>query len=482
MRVAGLLLLTVLIGAGLIHGAGAVLDAKLAVQYPWVIDYGEGIVWQQALLLPGPRAYSPDSALPFIVFHYPPLYYLLVHAMNAAVPDMLAAGRLVTCISTAVLALAAGGLVMAATAGARPLRLMCAVASVLLVLTLPNFREIGFLMRVDMTANALGALGLLVAVTGRCSVLRIGAGLMLCMAAVFTKQTELAPGMAVFVVLLWCRPRMTLMSAVGVSALGVGIVLWLQGVTDGGFLRHIVGYNLNRFDSAELGNNLSHEISNLPLLLLVPIAAIIVWREAYVIVDDRRGLARRVLLVWFGLSCCTVLGMAKVGSSFNYLNTLYVASCVMLGIALTDLLSGQPRSILKGAAFALALTIWLNAPPDEALEKFLGRQAPDQQAVLVQRISAGSKPVFSKDMVVVLRAGKTVLAEPAIIAELAATGRWDEQALLDLIRQNGIAFVISEKPSLLRERYSPAVAAALQLKFPRIERITMRHYVFGPTE
>lgn len=167
-------------------------------------------------------------------------------------------------------------------------------------------------MRVDMTANALGALGLLVAVTGRCSVLRIGAGLMLCMAAVFTKQTELAPGMAVFVVLLWCRPRMTFMGAVGVSALGVGIVLWLQGVTDGGFLRHIVGYNLNRFDSAELGNNLSHEISNLPLLLLVPIAAIIVWREAYVIVDDRRGLARRVLLVWFGLSCCTVVGMAKV--------------------------------------------------------------------------------------------------------------------------------------------------------------------------
>jgi hypothetical protein len=62
--------------AGLLYFAWVELRCAGAVlAYPFG-DYGEGIVWQQALLIPGPRMYGPIDHLPFIVFHYPPVYHL----------------------------------------------------------------------------------------------------------------------------------------------------------------------------------------------------------------------------------------------------------------------------------------------------------------------------------------------------------------------------------------------------------------------
>lgn len=56
-----------------VHTLGAILDFLVAIHYPYELDYGEGIVWQQAALIPGPRMYAPGAGLPFIAFHYPPL-------------------------------------------------------------------------------------------------------------------------------------------------------------------------------------------------------------------------------------------------------------------------------------------------------------------------------------------------------------------------------------------------------------------------
>src|SRR5262245_25698554 len=64
-----------------------------AVRYPFGIDYGEGIVWQQLLLIPGPRMYGAITDVPYIVFHYPPVYHLAVRAVMLLGLDPLMAGR-----------------------------------------------------------------------------------------------------------------------------------------------------------------------------------------------------------------------------------------------------------------------------------------------------------------------------------------------------------------------------------------------------
>src|SRR5262245_14844576 len=64
-----------------------------AVHYPFGLDYGEGEVWQQVLLIPGPRMYGAITNMPFIVFPYPPVYHLTVRAAMLLGIDPLMAGR-----------------------------------------------------------------------------------------------------------------------------------------------------------------------------------------------------------------------------------------------------------------------------------------------------------------------------------------------------------------------------------------------------
>src|ERR1700751_1610362 len=98
--------------AALLYFAGVNLRcARAVLADPFGLDYGEGIVWQQALLIPGPRMYGPIDRLPFIVFHYPPVYHLASRAVMAFGVDPLAAGRMVSVASTAVIAISIAWLV-----------------------------------------------------------------------------------------------------------------------------------------------------------------------------------------------------------------------------------------------------------------------------------------------------------------------------------------------------------------------------------
>ena len=97
------LALAVLFAALLWKFASFVAIGARAVVWPFELNYGEGIVWEQALLLSEGRAYGPiDAGLPAIVFHYTPLYHaicLLVAEFTGG--DLLVVGRMVTLAATA---------------------------------------------------------------------------------------------------------------------------------------------------------------------------------------------------------------------------------------------------------------------------------------------------------------------------------------------------------------------------------------------
>ena len=48
-----------------------------AVLYPYGLDYGEGIVWQQMAALANGGMYSNFHEFPYLVFHYTPIYHAL---------------------------------------------------------------------------------------------------------------------------------------------------------------------------------------------------------------------------------------------------------------------------------------------------------------------------------------------------------------------------------------------------------------------
>ncbi len=92
----------------------------------------------------------------------------------------------------------------------------------------------------------------------------------------------------------------------------------------------------------------------------------------------------------------------------------------------------------------------------------------------MRRIAAAEKPVASENMTLLMRAGKPVIFEPAIVTELASLGRWDQEPLVNMIRSGGFAFMITteDTPGGSFHR-TPAVDAAMREAYPRVER-------FGP--
>src|SRR5205809_4667907 len=65
-------------GALAYHAEGFIATAVKAINYPFQLDYGEGIVWQQAQQMRSGNAYGDITGFPAIVFHYPPLYHVIV--------------------------------------------------------------------------------------------------------------------------------------------------------------------------------------------------------------------------------------------------------------------------------------------------------------------------------------------------------------------------------------------------------------------
>jgi hypothetical protein len=78
--------------------------------------------------------------------------------------------------------------------------------------------------------------------------------------------------------------------------------------------------------------------------------------------------------------------------------------------------------------------------------------------------------VFSEDMNLLYKTGKDIPAEPAMIQVLAKAGMWNERPFVQMIQEHRFALVVTED-SFSRERYSPAVASAIQQAYEQAERI-----------
>lgn len=489
MEMAGALALAVLLVALAIHAVGVGLDFLAAISFPYQLDYGEGIVWYQAMRIPGPDMYRAGEGLPFIVFHYPPVFHMLARAASWVAPDMLSAGRLVSGLA----ALSIGPLVAALvlTAGRRhgerlkARHLAIAAAAGLLAVCLHAVRTWGLVMRVDTVAVALGLAGVLLAARANGRIAGTICGLLLCVAAVFTKQTHLAAGASVFAVVLLRRPRKALISGAVALTIGLCALSALQFATDGGFLRNIIGNNLGRFSLRNVYDALAAERSSAPFVLLMLVAAFMVllglWRQRapgprfravrqlvlIVRLIDPTMAARAILLLHFALASAMLVTLLKSGGNYNYLLDALCVGCVLLGVMMCELL----RAPGKFLAVAGVLIVGVLALPFRQMPDRVPLAELNRQTALVQRIAAADKPVASEEMTLLMRAGKPLVFEPAIASELASVGRWNESPLLEMIRSGGFAFMITTDNTLGGSpRRTPGVDAAMRAAYPRVEQ------------
>ena len=481
--------------AGLVAFGGALLWrfalfaalGRYIVAFPDQFDYGEGIVWQQILLMFTPDAYGPIDGFPSIVFHYPPVFHASAAALSRLTGlDGLAAGRLLSLLATFATALFAGLLTARMLAGqvrART-RLLAGAAAGLALLTVWPLLLWAPLMRVDVLACAFALGGMLVAaraIDGKAGLIHVAA---LCFVlSIFTKQVFVAAPAATFIILLWQRPRIAWAGIASSIAMGLVVLGGLEWATGGGFVRHILFYNVNRFDPARL------------MLLVAPltfhfvylaVAAAGVTAVARRVAATRRATASStdilnlVMLAWLAIKTLMLPMIGKVGSADNYMMEWFCAVMIFMGVGLAPLIAriaerpraGESLTGMRWPMVAMLVPALLAAQaiilPDWQRPRADAARTHEREA-LIRRIALADKPVISDDMVVVIRAGKRVVWEPAIFAELAHTGQYDERPFVDRIRRGEIAFFVTEGvrgDPLFDDRYNPAIADAIDAAYP----------------
>jgi hypothetical protein len=307
---------------------------------------------------------------------------------------------------------------------------------------------------------------------------------------VFTKQTEISAGVALFLLTLLRNPRSALLAAAVAGSIGLGLLGFLQWITDGGFLLNIVHYNINRFSLEAARNIFWREQSSFAVALAALASIPIVlqkipdpggqepfagWRARVVArLADRAVACRALLLLYLLLNTLTLVTAFKSGGSFNYLFEWLVIACAILGVGIADLARGGAERASAAGLIALLVPvlIFLIYTPTQPTGFFHDQQALAQRKDLVERIAMARKPVASDDMTLLMQAGKRVIYEPAIATELAEIGLWDETPLVAMIKARGFAFVITRgDEAVWGSRRTPAVKAAIDGAYPRVEKV-----------
>jgi hypothetical protein len=473
------------------HAVQFAVAGVAAIRYPWELDYGEGIVWQQMRWIFTARAYGPIDQFPAIVFHYPPLYHAATALIAGALgTDELATGRAVSLLSTVAAGIASAilvSLLLKRRASRGDRRLWGAVACLLAFTYMPVVTWAPF-MRVDMLAVALSLFGLVAAFKALERPRLIYLASLLFVAAVYTKQTSIAAPAAAFAVLIALRPRLALQGIAACLVLGLAVLLPLGWLTDGGFYRHIFLYNVNRPDLGRLSWIVYAAGTQ---VVYVGLAGFVLVRRLLEVRSKYRGNANAraalranaadthllIAAAYAVISTLMLVLVAKSGSSINYFIEWFFALGLFAAMAPSEAGSTaadkpQLRTFLAvGAVAALALGVVYAPLPRSDYDANSPRAR--QLAQLSAEIAATDKPVISDDMVLLIRSGREVLWEPAIFAELASVGDWDERPFVERIRKREFAFFITWGQRGFRrfdERYNPAVADAIDAAYPITEK------------
>jgi hypothetical protein len=501
-RASRLLALAAIVGLLLVlavRAADYLWYAARAITFPFELAYGEGIIWQQALLIPGSLMYGDITHFPFIVFHYTPVYHLTVRAISAMGIDPLATGRGITVAATLAIAVLVAAIAFTAMRkiGLTSARIIGAAVAGLMVLTYQPVQMWAVLMRVDMLAIALGIAGVYLTIVAGQRTILLCAAVLLFVLAVYTKQTELAAPVAAMVVAAMVNARSTLKAlSFGLFSGAIAFTV-LQLSTDGGFWRHIFTYNAHNgfFFHGIVDGILEQKPEALGLLTGVIAFALLWWIEATPkcgrslktwISAIRQSTRLRTLAItslWFVLASAQLVTLGKWGSSSNYLIEWMCITTVPIGMVASlvwsGAVAGKSLSIPMVTGLFLSLTLAAHALHRPLYKNGIvnDHNGTELRAHLIDLIRESRDPTLSEDMVLLLRAGQQVPIEPAIFAALARTGIWDQRPFLKLIQDHAFGLLIMENHNW--GRYTNEIMRAIDNHYPLIERsggYVIRHH------
>ncbi len=314
------------------------------LRFPYGMDYGEAPLMDQVRRIENQETvYKANiDQPPYIIANYPPLYTLLVSALNSTLKTPLfQTGRAVSLFFSLV----SGGIVGIFGFHLTHNKLLGALAAIVFWGN-PYVMIWSSLARVDMMALGFSLLGLWILYWSKNTFYWLILACLLFLASIFTRQTYLLAGPLAGFVWLWYqnhRRALFFMLVMGFSSFMIfGMI---NALTQGGFYTNIVVANINQYDMRRTLLMFKQLFVLWPIIMITSVGiTFIVVRLRILKKGNFPDSKKPAAFMVFGLGFYSLgaifsgLTVGKSGSDVNYFLELIAACAIWFVIGIKYLL------------------------------------------------------------------------------------------------------------------------------------------------
>ncbi|HVO43189.1 MAG TPA: hypothetical protein VMT34_11225 [Aggregatilineales bacterium] len=488
------------------------------VKFPFDYDQGEGFELNDTVLFSqGQWPYRDNAVYPFYASNYPPLYHVLLVPFVWLFGPAYWYGRL---FGFAASLITAGAIAWAVQRETR--HQLAALIAGLAYLASNYVYHIGPLFRQHISMVMFETLGIVVIASlsdtdppgKRRRTLIIG--LLLLLAAGYTKQLAIVSMAAAFVFLLLRGVRRAFLWGAIFAAVGGAIFLLINVSTHGQWWLNIITANVNQYIMSQFVG-LLRQFTGVHGALLI-LAALMVIYELYF---DRLS----IYAIWFAAAGVDGVLAGKWGAGDSYFTTMIAAMCILAGIFVGRTLNGSwrfpawiadrfklgtfataPSRVLVCLPFLLyglaVIHLPLDVPAFAAIASVLNLhsnrlsnnmydsagwtpgyatigQTPTQTDIdngwkIVAAVRDTPGPLLSEEAAFSFRAGKKeVVTNPTQLLNLYQNGHYDPSALVKMLQDRAFGAVIFRA-----QFYPPPVLDAVKDAYQPAEMIPMNGYTY----
>ncbi len=487
-----------------------------AIRYPFELEYAEGpILGQIQLLQAGKSAYESIFDESMTVTTYPLVFHYAVTIVSWFGLEDLAAGRIVSSVSTIAIVLVIGILTFRATreSGGPYVRGAGAVLAGLLFLNCDIVLRWGPLLRIDMLASFLSIAGLAVFILSNNENRKVLLSAPFFVLAMYTKQSAIAGLAACLLMAGIANPKLALKLTVVVGFIAAMVLAVAVYFTDGQFFVHIFLHNMNHFELSRMEKYVLDYIWGVDdftgqgvfLIVAVVGSGYHLARFLKVFANTRKNSVREFLttsraanavLSFYVITVFLVaLTVGKIGSSYNYFIEVVAASSIIFAVVSVMLVSETLRRFSTHMADAFVpvscLAILLLAANILSLQSFLlpvgGYEKAElhagRVATVLEEVKEVSGNVLSEDMTLLALSGKPILFQPFIATQLSNQGTLELEPIHDAIEDKAFPLIIllqraDKNRTYGRYRFHRSMMTAVTSNYILTKRV--RHGRTGP--
>lgn len=443
------------------------------LSFPYQVDYGEGpLLSQVGRLANFENLYTSNlTQAPYTITNYPPIYMLIQVPLNWLFgPDFLY-GRLISFLS-----MGTAGIFLSLILHKLTQDWLAALTGGMLLFAIPYIKAWAPLYRIDPLALGLSCAALYLLIKkpdDRCIIPMVA---LLLNGAIYTRQSYgLAAPLAAFIWLLSRQPRRrAFILAFYVIGIGLGLFVFLNILSNGGFTFNIITANINKFQTHILMNYIRQVVFDIPLLIIFGILFIFVgWirNPAWLLVGP--------YLLGATVSALTI---GKIGSNINYLLELSASLCLVVGLTIAWLRGKRysTQSIPSKANWhlisicvivALAAQVYWVVNSDTGYDKYLlhKTELAAQNKVLLDIIEETPGMVITGEhMGLLALTDRLISYQPFELKQLSDSGVWDQTPFLEELNSGKYPLILMYRPAggnVHERRWTPEMLAMISKNY-----------------